>query len=176
MYPFLRLFIFCTRAWFAPKAEPEEEGEISFYIRPWDIDVFFELNNGRILTLFDLGRFELGIRCGLMKTLSQKKWGLAVAGSTIQYRKRVRMFQKVTIRTKFIGRDEKWIYAAQSMWVKGKPTSAALFRTCITNANGVVPTDEVLAAMGKTEFKNKFPEWAKEWEVFDKNRPWPPEF
>ena len=57
----------------------------SFRIRPWDIDMFLEVNNGRVLTLYDLGRFDFSIRMGLAKALRQNKWGLVVAGSTVRY-------------------------------------------------------------------------------------------
>ena len=34
---------------------------------PWDTDMFGELNNGRILTLFELGRWQMTVRLGLLK-------------------------------------------------------------------------------------------------------------
>ena len=33
---------------------------------PWDIDPWRELNNGRTLTLYDLGRVPLAVRSGLV--------------------------------------------------------------------------------------------------------------
>ena len=32
---------------------------------PWDTDMFGELNNGRILTLFELGRWQMAVRLGI---------------------------------------------------------------------------------------------------------------
>lgn len=174
MYPIFRLLFISITARFRKKIKPEEMSEISFYCRPWDLDMFLEMNNGRILTLFDIGRFDLSIRTGFAKTLMDNRWGLAVAGSSTQYRKRMRLFNKVTMRTQIIGIDEKWIYVSQSMYVKNKPTATTILRTCVTNSEGVVPTRLILDKMHLEKFNNQLPEWASTWEQFDKNRPWPP--
>ncbi len=115
-----------------------------------DIDNFFEMNNGRIFTLFDLGRNDFAIRTGLGVKLIQKKWGLVVAGSTIQYRKRIRLFDKVTMKTRVCAIDEKWFYLEQTMWVKGSFTCHALLRTAVTNfmTGKPIPTETVLSSLG----------------------------
>jgi tetratricopeptide (TPR) repeat protein len=48
---------------------------------PWDLDGFLEMNNGRVLTIYDLGRFAMSIRVGLWDKLKQNRWGLVVAGA-----------------------------------------------------------------------------------------------
>jgi hypothetical protein len=45
---------------------------------PQDIDVYLEMNNGRILTIMDLGRTGLGIRTGLVAALQRNGWGLTI--------------------------------------------------------------------------------------------------
>ena len=49
---------------------------------PWDLDAFLELNNGRALTLYDLGRMGMGARVGLIDTLRRERGGLTMAGSS----------------------------------------------------------------------------------------------
>ena len=49
---------------------------------PQDIDYFFEMNNGRILTILDLGRTGLAQRVGLLRALRENGWGLTIAGSS----------------------------------------------------------------------------------------------
>ena len=61
-----------------------DTGRIEFTSSPTDMDNFFEMNNGRIITLFDLGRTDFAIRTGLGKRLLTKRWGLVVAGSSVQ--------------------------------------------------------------------------------------------
>lgn len=150
-------------------------GEYQFIVNINDIDNFFEMNNGRIFTLFDLGRTDFAIRSGLGKNLLKNRWGLVVAGSTIQYRKRIRPFDKVTIKTSLKAIDEKWLYVEQSMWVKGQACNVALLRTGVTNfATGkVLDTQKVLTAMGYADLKMPPDEWVQAWIEADKLRPFP---
>lgn len=152
-----------------------DTGEITVIANFTDIDNFFEMNNGRIFTLFDLGRTDFAIRSGLGKKLLQKRWGLVVAGSTIQYRRRIRHADKVTIKTDIKAIDEKWIYVEQSMWVKGQACCVALLRTGITNfkTGKVLDTTTVLEAMGYKDLKMPPDNWVQAWIEADKLRPFP---
>lgn len=179
MYPFLRYGKSIADAIIASKKghtlDLSDTSEIEIRCQLNDIDNFFEMNNGRVLTLFDLGRTDLAIRSGLGKMLLKKRWGLVVAGSTIQYRKRIRAFDKVTIKTQVAAIDERWVYIEQSMWVKGKPCSSALLRTGVTKGGRVVATQEVLEAMGKPDWKLPPTGYVAEWIESDADRPWPPQ-
>lgn len=180
MYPFLRLGTTVAKAMNANRKtgnlEITDTGEVEYFSNPSDIDNFLEMNNGRIFTLFDLGRTDFAIRTGLAATLVKKRWGLVVAGSTIQYRKRVYAFQKFTIKTRVVGVDERWVYVEQSMWVKGKPTCSALLRTGITNikTGKVIETSKVLQAMDQPDLQIPLSDWVQAWAEADKLRPWPP--
>ena len=106
MYPLIRLFSVANKA---KKAESVAVGdcvETPVRCMPWDIDVYMELNNGRVLTLYDIGRTELATRVGLIDVLRQNRWGLVVAGSTVRYRKRIRMWDHITIKSQVAGVDE----------------------------------------------------------------------
>ena len=141
---------------------------------PWDIDPWLELNNGRTLTLYDLGRLPLAIRTGLAATLKANRWGLTVAGSSVRYRRRVRAFHRVEIRSAFVGRDPRFLYVHQAMFRDGEALSAGLFRGAVTDAAGIVPTDRVVAALGAAGSMPELPGWVAAWAAAEAERPWPP--
>ncbi len=174
MYPLIRLLSTSVKARFAEKISIFDVCETRFRCRPWDLDMFMEVNNGRLLTLYDLGRFDLVIRSNLVNVLLKKRWGLVVAGSSVRYRRRVRAFDKVTMRTQVVGQDEKWTYIAQSIWVKGRPCSSILLRTGVTAGGKVITTDEVAAAM-ELEKLQHVPQWVAAWIAADAERVWPPQ-
>lgn len=174
MYPFFRLATLSVKAFRAPRLEVFGVCETTFRARPWDLDMFMEVNNGRILTLYDLGRFDLAIRIGLIDILRKNKWGLVVAGSSTRYRRRVRLFDKVTMRTQIAGMDEKWVYITQSIWVKNQPASSALLRTGVTAGGKVIPVAEVSAAFGMNDWAVDMPDWIQAWIEADAGREWPP--
>lgn len=175
MYPFGRLLGISIKAAFS---KPLDVGEIStttFRCVPWDLDMFMEMNNGRVLTLYDLGRFNLAIRTGLAKVLKRNRWGLVVAGGTVRYRRRIKVFDRVTMRTQVAGMDDRWIYVAQSMWVKDQPCSSLLLRTGVTGNGKVVPTEAVREAMNLEGWVAEPSAWVKSWIDSEEDRPWPPE-
>ncbi|MET4695250.1 acyl-CoA thioesterase [Endozoicomonas lisbonensis] len=175
MYPLIRLLTSSIKARFSSRISVSDLCETTFRCRPWDLDMFMEVNNGRMLTLYDIGRFDLSIRTGLSEVLRRNRWGFAVAGSSVRYRRRVRMFDRVTIRTQLVGIDDRWTYVAQSMWVKGQPASSVLLRTAVTSKSGGVPTQKVLDEMGLEQWETELPEWVRSWVEGDALRPWPPE-
>lgn len=164
-----------VRGHWRPKLSPGEPSALRMTVWPWDCDLFGEVNNGRHLTLFDLGRFDLGVRTGLIAILKQKRWGLVVAGSTIRYRRRLTPFQRYTLHTHLIGRDERWFYFIQTTEHKGVACSSGLIRTGVTFKGKVIPTQNVTEAMGFPDWNADLPDWVKGWAENDSHRPWPPE-
>jgi acyl-CoA thioesterase FadM len=176
MYPFLRLIwqMFVHRN--DPKVNFGETYVTTHICWPWDLDLWWELNNGRTLTLFDMGRLPLGQASGLLKALKQNGWGLTVAGSTPRYRRRIRMFDKITMKSVPVGWDDKFIYIEQSMWLSnGECANHVLIRSAVTSKSGIVAPEKVAAIMGHTGPSPDLGEWIKSWIEAETKRPWPPQ-
>lgn len=174
MYPFVRLALVTLFESRKPSLGPFDTHHLDLTCLPWDIDGFAEMNNGRILTLFDLGRFGLAVRSGLSKVLRQQRWGLVVAGSSVRYRARITPFQRFQIRTRLLGWDERFLYVEQGMWRGDTCCNHALLRTGVTASGRLVPTVDVARAMGLPEASPPLPDWVRGWAEADKDRPWPP--
>lgn len=174
MYPVTRLISTFLNAKRGTTEDPHAVSEITFRCRPWDLDMFMEMNNGRVLTLYDLGRFDLLLLMGLDKILRSNRWGLVVASSTVRYRHRIRIFDKVTIRTQVAGVDERWVYIAQSMWVQGKPASSVLLRTGVTSKGKAISPNSLLEALGVDASEMQLEPWQTQWVDTENARPWPP--
>ena len=142
---------------------------------PQDIDLFMEMNNGRILTILDLGRTTLAHRVGLLRALRQNRWGLTMAGVSVRYRRRIRAFEKIEMRSRAVCWDDKFVYLEQSMWkTNGECANHALYRSAITGKRGIVPPTEALAQMGEGIQPPDMPKWVAAWIAADTLRPWPP--
>lgn len=141
---------------------------------PWDIDPWMELNNGRTLTLFDLGRIPLMIRTGAEAAVRRRGWGMAVAGASIRYRRRVRAFERLEMRSRILGWDARFLYVEQALWKGEACASHILIRAAVTGDAGIVPPAEVVAAMGVTSDSPALPAWATAWVAAEAERPWPP--
>ncbi len=175
MYPFLRMGL---ELWQHRKAAPlpVTGTHVSTHTcLPWDLDPWKELNNGRTLTLYDLGRLPLGSRLGLYRVMRANRWGMTVAGSSVRYRRRVRMFDRITMATRAVGWDARFLYMEQAMWVRGECTSHVLIRSAFTSAEGIVTPQRVLAALGQSAESPPLPGWVTAWIEAEARRPWPPE-
>lgn len=174
MYPMIRLALALRAARQQPALETGGVHVSHHRVLPWDLDTFLELNNGRTLTLLDLGRVGLAVRIGLMTALRREKWGLTVAGTSIRYRRRIRLFDRFEVRTRALGRDARFVYIHQTIWLRGEAACSALLRTALTDRNGIVPTDRVADAIGHPDWDPPLPDWVTAWIDAEATRPWPP--
>jgi acyl-CoA thioesterase FadM len=175
MYPFFRM---AYQLWLYRKAPalPILGTHVSRHrCWPWDLDPWVELNNGRTLTLYDMGRLPLGMRTGLHRMLKAQGWGMTVAGNTVRYRRRVRGMDVVTMRSRCIGWDHRFLYIEQSMWKGDDCTSQQVIRSAITSKDGIVPPVRALEALGQAQDSPVLPAWVQDWISAEDGRPWPPD-
>ncbi len=175
MYPFVRFTKEMLKFRKSPKLGPLDTHISTHMCWPWDLDPWIELNNGRTLTLYDLGRIPMASRTGLIGALRENGWGITVAGNSTRYRRRIRAFDRFTMLTRMIGWDHRFMYMEQSMWRKGECCNHMLLRGAFTSAKGIVTPQQVFAAVGYHHESPALPDWVQAWIAADAMRPWPPE-
>lgn len=174
MYPYLRLASVMMTERAKPRLALFDTHAMAMRCLPNDLDGFFEMNNGRILTLYDLGRFALSVRIGLWDVLRREGWGLVVAGASVRYRARITGLQRFGLQTRLLGWDEKFFYIEQAMWRGETCCNHALLRTGITKSGRLAPVVDVARAMGHAGQSPALPDWVAGWVGGDQARPWPP--
>lgn len=173
MYPILRFAAEMLKFRNKPMA-PLDAHVSTHRCWPWDLDPWLELNNGRTLTLYDLGRIPMAIRTGMIGTLRQNGWGITVAGNSVRYRRRIRVFHRFTMVSRTIGWDDRFLYMEQSIWRRGECCNHMLLRGAITSPNGIVSPAQMIQAAGETLESPPLPDWVHAWIKADALRPWPP--
>ena len=174
MYPVLRFAKEMVKFRNAPRLGLFDVHVSDHICWPWDLDLWVELNNGRTLTLYDLGRVPMGRRLGLADALRRHRWGITVAGSCPRYRKRIRMFDRVRMRSRLIGWDARFFYIEQGMWVRGDCAGHVLIRSAVTSESGIVAPAQVVAELGHGPDSPALPDWVQSWIAAEALRPWPP--
>lgn len=176
MYPIIRV----AKEYFrARRLAPLEalEAHVSYHrCWPQDIDQYLEMNNGRILSILDIGRTGLAVRVGLIAALQANRWGLTMAGNSVRYRKRIRPFVKFRNVSRCVGWDHRFFYLEHRLWIGKDCAVQALFRAAVTDKNGIVPPERIFAAVGHDGISPELPAWVQAWIEADNARPWPPEF
>jgi acyl-CoA thioesterase FadM len=133
--------------------------------RVWinDLDNNFHMNNGRYLTLMDLGRLDIVLCAGLLGTCLKKRWFPVVGALKIQFFRPLEPFQKFELKTRILGWDAKWLYLEQWFEVDGKCCAKAHLQGLFKGPDGKVATKELLQAAGIKKKSPKLPIEIRKW-------------
>ena len=130
--------------------------QLEYRVGPWDVDFNLHMNNGRYLTLLDLGRVDFGLRAGLDKPIKQKPWIPLVASLTTSFRRELRLWQRYRIDTRLYAWDEEWVYFEQRFVItsgknEGRLSASAIIMACLYDKDrkARVPMRDVFAVLGK---------------------------
>jgi acyl-CoA thioesterase FadM len=117
---------------------PRESSVLRFRVWPHDLDLSFHLNNGRYLTLMDLGRLDTMVRSGLWREVLRHKWTPIASAITIRFQRELRPFQKFRLETKLSCWDASLVVMEQIFVIDGGPrdgqiAARALFKGGLYN-------------------------------------------
>ncbi len=172
MYPFLKFAAVVLKARFRSRLDIRDQSVLKYWAGFMDVDLFLELNNARYLHYMELGRWDLSQRTGFLKVMRSNKWGVAVGGASIRFRRRIPLFRTFTVTSQVLGHDDRWFYFLQEFHSKGQICASALMKVCATSKEGLVPATEVEAAMGEG-WGEALPDWVTAWIEAEGQRPWP---
>jgi len=144
--------------------DPNTVARVSIRVLPTDIDLLRHLNNGRYLSLFDLGRWDLLTRTGLLAAMTKQGWYAVVAAETITFRRSLELGQRFVLETRLIGHDDRAVYLEHRALVRGEIYARAMIRARILRrTGGTVPHDELFAAVGRPEGLPDIEQWVHDW-------------
>ena len=88
------------------RMEPRSVTTIRLTTLPTDIDILRHMNNGRYLSLFDLGRWDLLVRTGMSDVMKKQNWYAVVSAETITFRKSLELWQRFDVESRLLGHDD----------------------------------------------------------------------
>ncbi|MGW9113414.1 acyl-CoA thioesterase [Microbacterium sp. NPDC055683] len=136
---------------------------IRLRVLPTDIDLLRHLNNGRYLSLFDLGRWDMLERSGLTGLFRSRGWYPVVSSETITFRRSLELWQRFELETRWIGRDDRALYMEHRAVVDGEIYAQAIIRARLLGKAGPVPHDELFAAVDVPGGLPEVAPWIHEW-------------
>ena len=84
-------------------------------VLPGDVDVNFHMNNGRYLTIMDLGRIDILIRTGLWRVMNRQSLLGVVAAQRIRYRHALDPWDCFRVDSNVLGWNEDGIIFEHKM-------------------------------------------------------------
>ena len=160
----LRMIRVLLMARWRSRVQPLDETSLSFRVWPTDVDVLMHMNNGRYLTLMDLGRADGIIRSGVHSILKGRDWYPVVASEAIRFRESLPMFARFEIRTRTLGWDDKSFYLRQIFLRRGRVIAIGLVRVrFLKRSGGTLSATRVAQAILPGAVSPVLPEYIGTW-------------
>ncbi len=150
MYPFLRASRVLGRALVHRPSPALRSSCISMRVWPNDLDTNAHMNNGRYLTLMDLGRFDLMIQCGLAGLVLRQRWFPVAGGVMVRFERPLHILEKITLKSSICGWDNKWLYFRHDILTGNTRAARATARGLFRTRGKSVPTADLLGAIQYT--------------------------
>lgn len=152
----LRLLKFLLVARWRPSLElPGGVSVLRFRAWPTDLDPSMHVNNGKYLSLMDLGRLDLMLGAGLVRAILRHRWTPIASNVLIRYRREIRLFQRFRLETRLLTWDATNVVIEQLFILEGGPrdgqtAARALFKGGIydRSARAFVPITRLMAEIG----------------------------
>ncbi len=159
-----RMLWVVIRSFVTPKpADMTQIHRLRLKVFPNDLDTNFHVNNGRYLTLLDLGRLDLLLRAGLFFPFVRRGWKPVVASVSLRFKRSLKIFETFEIQTRLVSWDKTWLYFEQKMLVENKLACHILIKGVILGPKGKIPS-EVLIKMAKIKSSaEELPEHFSKW-------------
>ena len=170
---YIRVLIVMIRALFGRKITSVfETSVVPLRVLPNDLDFNMHMNNGRYLTIMDLGRFDLTLRAGMIQIMLKQKSVPILGAAQIRYRLPLLPFQRYDLHTRIVSWDDRWAFIEQKFIIADKGAKhGAVAAIAIVKGSfydqknkRMIPTGDVLKAAGMDASSPDHPPHIIEWQ------------
>ena len=158
-----RLILVLLGARRGPRLGPLDESVLHARVLPTDLDLNLHLNNGRALTLMDLGRVDLMLRMGVVGELRRRRWNPVVASLTVRFRRSLGLWQRFGIHTRLVCWDARWFYMEQRFVRNGDEVARAIVKAAFIGPGGRVLPQQLVDASPWPMASPPMPEGIRMW-------------
>ena len=146
---YLRLMWIIGCSFFKPRIDFADEISLNLRVLPNDLDINRHLNNGRFLTILDLGSIDLFLRSGLFFRAIRNGCKPMIGGLIVTYRSGLSLLERYTQRMQLAAWDDRWNYFKFDFHKRnGQLSAAGYFKGAFVSRNGLVPNTAVEAMFG----------------------------
>ena len=170
MYVWLRLPRIIATSTLARRSDAMAEVRTPLRVLPGDVDAFQHLNNGRYLTICDIGRYDWSARTGMLQVFRKHNWFPIIASAAVTFRRSLELFQKFELSTKLIYWDEKWFYVEHNFIREDSVCSRVLVKGVVRDKNKrAISMTEIVEALGEQQRPvPPLPDLVRDWNTWEK--------
>ena len=156
------LWLLLTLAW-RKKVGVLEPSRLRMTVLPNDLDFNMHVNNGRYLTLANVGRIDFVFRTGVFRTAMALRARPVVGDAIAKFRRDLKVFQRYILETRLLGWDDKWIFIEQRFIRHGRVVGVVTVRCLWVNADGAMTAQFFVDTVHPQLVSPPLPKWVKEW-------------
>ena len=169
---YLRLLYMLVVSFLKPKvAHALDSTSLNFCVLPNDLDLNGHMNNGRYLTIMDIGRMDFVLRLRLAGYVIRNGYIPVLSSATMRYRLPLLPFQKYSLTTRILCWDDKWVFMEHRFIIKGGKKDGAVAAIGLVKGSffskktrGTIPTGDIMAAIGLDEKSPPIPTYLQKWQ------------
>ncbi|MCS5712128.1 thioesterase family protein [Candidatus Berkiella aquae] len=166
---YLRLLWLLIRLpWLPKQADPLAASVLNMRVMPNDLDIYLHVNNGRYLTLMDLGRLHLMAVMGLLKPIQKSGFAPLLGSVKVHFIRSLRVFEKFKQTTQVIYWDEKWFYIEQKIFKGEELYVTALMKILFISKEGKVAPQRLFQLLPKPPTQPSLPPQVEHWIAAEK--------
>ncbi len=145
---YLRLIAVVAAALRGPPLRPLDTSRLPFRTMPGDLDLNGHMNNGRYLTLMDLGRIDLCVRNGMHRALMSNGWKPVVGSVMIRFRKSLHLGVRFELATRVLGWDQRALYMEHRVERDDEVFAIGVVRGVFASRDGLIPPERLARLVG----------------------------
>jgi acyl-CoA thioesterase FadM len=153
---------------FQPRIGPLDEAVVRMRVWPNDLDLNLHASSGRYISFMDAARVAMLVRFGAFRKVIGRGWRPIVGGTIITYRRSLFLFERMTIRSRVVCWDEKWLYMEHLIEkANGELAAKARVRVLFRARDGNVLPRELARVAGHEVESPPLPDWVRHWAAAD---------
>lgn len=162
----LRFIWIILVSFFTKPKKITEDFDLTFRVIPFIDTDFSRMFTHSYSTYMGLARWHYVFASELRAVAIKNKWAPVTTSETITYRRSIKAFSKVILKTKLLTWDEERFYLEHSFLVNGKEMAHCTLEGLIRAPQGIQKPGDVFTASGLQEDAPQFSEKLKEWISF----------
>jgi acyl-CoA thioesterase FadM len=159
---FRLLLMLLTSKW-RERVGPLATSSLRMTVLPNDLDFNGHVNNGRYLTLADVGRMDFVLRSGALRVALAHRALPIVGDAFARFRRDLRAFERFELQTRILGWNEKWFFLEHRFVRRRRVLGVVLIRGLWKASTGVVTPEVFAEAMGVDKNSPPLPPWVLDW-------------
>jgi acyl-CoA thioesterase FadM len=160
MYPWLRLSSVGFGLIFGSKVNLLATTRVRLRVWPNDLDLNAHVNNGRYLSLADIGRIHWFVRTGVLEIARQHRTWPVIGDAIAKFRQDLKLLQVFEIHTRLIGWDHKWGFLEHRFVRNNRVIGVVAIRGVFKGPGGPLDPGVLLAGVAHSAPSPELPEWA----------------